>query len=61
MEKFLSLMQFVMSVTMLLLTIIWGVSHIIMETIGLFGILVVLFFALVIYLLVCNSWHEYQQ
>ena len=45
MDKFMSLSQLAMSIFMLLGTIAWGITHTIMGTIGLMGILVVLFFA----------------
>lgn len=61
MDKFMSLTQLAMSIVMLLLTIVWGVAHIIMGTIGLMGILVVLFFAYLMWTLVRLSWAEYQQ
>lgn len=61
MVKLFSLTQLAMSILMLLLTIAWGVAHLIKGTIGLFGILVVLFFAWLMWCLVHTSWREYQQ
>lgn len=61
MDKFMSLTQFAMSVFMFLGTIVWGIAHLIKGTIGLFGCLIVLFFAYLMYILVCVSWREYQQ
>lgn len=40
---------------------IWGIAHLIKGTIGLFGLLVVLLFALLMWVLVCESYREYQQ
>lgn len=61
MDRLFSLTQLAMSIVMLLLTIVWGVAHTIMGTIGLFGIFVVLFFAYLMWTLVRISWVEYQQ
>ena len=61
MDKFMSLTQFAMSVFMFLGTIVWGIAHLIKGTIGLFGFLVVLLFALLMWVLVCESYSEYQQ
>lgn len=61
MDKFMSLTQLGMSIIMLLCTITWGIAHLIKGTIGLVGILVVLFFAFLMWILVRESWREYQQ
>lgn len=61
MDKFMSLSQLAMSIFMLIGTIVWGIAHLIIGTIGLFGCLVVLFFAFLMWVLVCESWREYQQ
>lgn len=61
MDKFMSLSQLAMSVFMFLGTITWGIAHLIKGTIGLFGFFVVLFFAYLMYILVCESYREYQQ
>lgn len=61
MDKFMSLTQFAMSVFMFLGTIVWGIAHLIKGTIGLFGLLVVLLFALLMWVLVRESYREYQQ
>lgn len=61
MDKFMSLTQLAMSIFMLLGTIVWGIALLIKGTIGLFGYLVVLFFAYLMYILVCEAWREYQQ
>lgn len=61
MDKFMSLTQFAMSVFMFIGTIVWGIAHLIKGTIGLFGLLVVLLFALLMWVLVCESYREYQQ
>ena len=61
MDKFMSLTQLAMSVVMFLCIIVWGIAHLIMGTISLFGFLAVLFFALLGYVLVCESYREYQQ
>lgn len=61
MDKLFSLTQLAMSIFMFLGTIVWGIMHLIMGTIGLFGCLVVLLFALLMWVLVCESWREYQQ
>lgn len=61
MDKFMSLTQLGMSIFMLLGTITWGIAHTIKGTIGLVGILVVLFFAFLMWILVKESWREYQQ
>lgn len=61
MDKFMSLTQLGMSIFMLLSTITWGIAHLFMGTIGLVGILVVLFFAFLMWILVRESWREYQQ
>lgn len=60
MDKFISLMQLVMSDFMLLCTIVWGIGHAIMGTIGLFGLLVVGFIAYLIWTIVRLSWVEYR-
>lgn len=60
MDKFISLMQLVMSAFMLLCTIVWGIGHAIMGTIGLFGLLVVGFIAYLIWTIVRLSWVEYR-
>ncbi len=61
MEKFMSLAQLAMSIFMFLITIVWGIAHLIKGTIGLIGLLVVLLFALLMWVLVCGSYREYQQ
>lgn len=61
MDKLFSLTQLAMSIFMFLGTIVWGIMHLIMGNIGLFGCLVVLLFALLMWVLVCESWREYQQ
>lgn len=61
MDKFMSLTQFAMSVFMFLGTIVWGIAHLVKGTIGLFGFLVVLLFALLMWVLVRESYREYQQ
>lgn len=61
MDKFMSLTQLVMSVVMFLCIIVWGIAHLIMGTINLFGFLVVLSAAFLIWVLVCESYREYQQ
>lgn len=61
MDKFISLMQLVMSAFMLLCTIVWGIGHTIMGTIGLFGLLVVGFIAYLIWTIVRLSWVEYKE
>ena len=61
MDKFMSLSQFAMSVFMFLGTIVWGIALLIKGTIGLFGLLVVLLFALLMWVLVRESYREYQQ
>lgn len=60
-DRIMSLMQLVMSVFMLLSLIVWGIGHLIMGTIGLFGLLVVGFFTYLIWTIVRVSWTEYQQ
>lgn len=60
MDKIMSLIQLVLSVFMLLSTIVWGVGHFIMGTIGLFGLLVVGCFAYLICTIVRISWVEYR-
>lgn len=61
MDKFMSLSQLAMSIFMLIGTIVWGIAHLIKGTIGLFGLLVVLLFALLMWVLVRESYREYQQ
>ena len=60
-DRIMSLMQLVMSVFMLLSLIVWGIGHLIMGTIGLFGLLVVGFFTYLIWTIVRVSWTEYKQ
>lgn len=61
MDKFMSLVQFAMSVFMFLGTITWGIAHLIKETIGLFGFCVVLLFVYLMWILVRESYREYQE
>lgn len=61
MDKLFSLTQLAMSIFMLLCTIVLGIAHLIKGTIGLFGILVVLFIAYLMYIIVCEAWREYQE
>ncbi|MBQ8270827.1 MAG: hypothetical protein IJZ22_06465 [Bacteroidaceae bacterium] len=61
MDKFMSLSQLAMSVFMFLGTITWGIAHLIKGTIGLFGFCVVLLFVYLIWILVRESYREYQQ
>ena len=61
MDKFMSLTQLAMSIFTFLGTIVWGIMHLIMGTIGLLGCLVVLLFALLMWVLVCESWREYKE
>lgn len=61
MDKFMSLGQLVMSICLFLATIVLGLAHAIMGTIGLFGILVALFIAYLMQIFVRDSWHEYQE
>lgn len=61
MDKLFSLTQLAMSIFMLLCTIVLGIAHLIKGTIGLFGILVVLLFAYLMWRLVRLFWVEYQQ
>ena len=59
-DRIMSLMQLAMSVFMLLSLIVWGIGHLIMGTIGLFGLLVVGCFAYLIGTIVRLSWVEYR-
>ena len=61
MDKFMSLSQLAMAILMLVITIAWGIAHLIMGTMGLFGFFVVLFFAYLIWALVRISYQEYQE
>lgn len=61
MDKFMSLGQLAMSIFMFIGTIVWGIAHLIMGTMGLFGFFVVLFFAYLIWALVRISYQEYQE
>ncbi len=60
-DRIMSLMQLVMSVFMLLSLIVWGIGHLIMGTIGIFGLLIVGCLAYLIWTIVRVSWTEYQQ
>lgn len=60
-DRIMSLIQLVMSAFMLLCTIVWGIGHAIMGTIGLFGLLVVGFIAYLIWTIVRLSWVEYKE
>lgn len=61
MDKFMSLSQLVMAILMLVMTIVWGIAHLIKGTIGFFGCLMVLFFAYLIWQMCKVAWVEYQQ
>lgn len=61
MDKFMSLTQLVMSVFMFLGTITWGIAHLIKGTIGLFGFCVVMVFVYLMFVLVRESYREYQE
>lgn len=61
MDKIFKTLQLVIAVFMFLCTIVWGVAHTIMGTIGITGILIVLLFAYLMWSLVNYSWEEYQQ
>ena len=61
MDKFMSLGQLAMSIFMFLGTIAWGIAHLIMGTIGLFGFCVVLLFIYLMWILVRESYREYQE
>ena len=61
MDKFMSLSQLAMSIFMFLGTITWGIAHLIKGTIGLFGFCVVMVFVYLMFVLVRESYREYQQ
>ena len=61
MDKFMSLSQLAMSIFMLIGTIVWGIAHLIMGTIGLFGFCVVVLLVYLIWILVRESYREYQE
>ena len=61
MEKFMILTLLSMSVFMFISTIVWGIAHLIMGTIGFVGTFMVLFFAFMTWLLMKGFWCEYQQ
>lgn len=61
MDKFMSLAQLIMSIIMFLGTITWGIVHLIKETIDLFGFCVVMVFVYLMFVLVRESYHEYQE
>ena len=50
-----------MSIFMFIGTIVWGIAHLIKGTIGLFGFCVVLLFVYLMWILVRESYREYQQ
>lgn len=57
----MSLIQLVMAVFMLICLIIWGIAHLIMETIGFIGFLVVCAVAQLIWVMVRQLWKEYKE
>lgn len=61
MDKIMSLIQVVMAVFMLICLIIWGFVHLVMETIGFVGFLVVCGFGLLIWAMVRQLWKEYKE
>lgn len=61
MDKFMSFGQLAMSMFMFLCTIVWGIAHLIMGTIGVFGFCVVLMFVYLMWILVREAYREYQQ
>lgn len=61
MDKFMSLTQLVMSVFMFLGTITWGIAHLIKGTIGLFGLLVVVLLACIVWRICKIAWVEFSK
>lgn len=61
MDKFMSLTQLVMSVFMFLGTITWGIAHLIKGTIGLFGLLVVVLLAYIVWRICKIAWVEFSK
>lgn len=61
MDKFMSLGQLVMSIIMLLCVVAYGIGNAIKGTIGLIGILAVLFIAYFVWTMVRLAWAEYKQ
>ena len=61
MDKIMSLIQLVLAVLMLICLFIWGIGHLIMGTIGLFGFVVVCGFASLIWAMVRQLWKEYKE
>ena len=61
MDNFINLSQFVMSVIMFLDVIAWGVISLVKGTIGIYGALVVLLIAGLMWTIVRHTFQEYKQ
>lgn len=61
MDKLISLCQLVMSITMFLCVVAWGIAHLIKGAIGLFGLLVVVLLAYIVWRICKIAWVEFSK